>query len=193
MTLSPGSLRRARALLEESGRLLGGGPMIILDEIVELFALALDAAEARGREASVQVARERRDEWQRRIDAVRSTAMPTYAIGARDAADEIVDALLFAQQLAGLFVELDDDSQAKFFVEVARLMQGWGTHKRDMQLFCATAKNLRDAYEVIRAMTTIDIEKSRIEIVDVDDVEFDRIACNLFETVRKAHAAKGKS
>ena len=55
----------------------------------------------------------------------------------------MVDVPLTLEQLAGLFVELDDDSQAKFFVEVARLMQGWTPHERNMQAHYI-GRHLRD-------------------------------------------------
>ena len=54
-----------------------------------------------------------------------------------------VDVSMTVEQLAGLFVDLDDDSQAKFFVEVARLMQSWKPHERDMQLLYI-GRHLRD-------------------------------------------------
>jgi hypothetical protein len=46
-------------------------------------------------------------------------------------------------ELAGLFVELDDDSQAKFFVEVARLMSTWREHERYSQQY-AIGRHLSD-------------------------------------------------
>ena len=54
-----------------------------------------------------------------------------------------VDVPMTLDQLAGLFVELDDDSQAKFFVEVARLMGTWTPHERNMQEF-HIGRHLRD-------------------------------------------------
>ena len=54
-----------------------------------------------------------------------------------------VDVPMTLEQLAGLFVELDDDSQAKFFVEVARLMSTWTPHDRNMQEFYI-GRHLRD-------------------------------------------------
>lgn len=54
-----------------------------------------------------------------------------------------VDVPMTLEQLAGLFVELDDDSQAKFFVEVAKRMQTWTPHERDMQEFYI-GRHLRD-------------------------------------------------
>jgi hypothetical protein len=54
-----------------------------------------------------------------------------------------VDVPLTLDQLAGLFVELDDDSQAQFFVKVAALMQSWTPHERDMQAFYI-GRHLRD-------------------------------------------------
>jgi hypothetical protein len=54
-----------------------------------------------------------------------------------------VDVPMTLEQLAGLFVELDDDSQAKFFVEVARLMGTWTAHERNMQEFYI-GRHLRD-------------------------------------------------
>ena len=55
----------------------------------------------------------------------------------------MVDVPMTLEQLAGLFVELDDDSQAKFFVTVARLMQDWTPHERNMQAFYI-GRHLRD-------------------------------------------------
>lgn len=55
----------------------------------------------------------------------------------------MVDVPMTLEQLAGLFVELDDDSQAKFFVEVARLMGSWTPHERNMQEFYI-GRHLRD-------------------------------------------------
>jgi hypothetical protein len=54
-----------------------------------------------------------------------------------------VDVPLTLDQLAGLFVELDDDSQAQFFVKVAALMQSWTAHERNMQAFYI-GRHLRD-------------------------------------------------
>ncbi len=54
-----------------------------------------------------------------------------------------VDVPMTLEQLAGLFVELDDDSQARFFVEVARLMGAWTPHERNMQKFYI-GRHLRD-------------------------------------------------
>lgn len=71
-----------------------------------------------------------------------------------------VDVPLTLQQLAGLFVELDDDSQAKFFVEVASLMQSWTPHERNMQAFYI-GRHLRDC-----ACSTEDARKLMMDIVD---------------------------
>jgi len=46
-------------------------------------------------------------------------------------------------QLASMFAELDDDSQAQFFVKVATIMQTWTTYERDMQSFYI-GRHLRD-------------------------------------------------
>jgi len=54
-----------------------------------------------------------------------------------------VDVPLTLDQLAGLFVELDDDSQAQFFVKVAALMQTWTPHERNTQAFYI-GRHLRD-------------------------------------------------
>lgn len=54
-----------------------------------------------------------------------------------------LDVPLTLEQLAGLFADLDDDSQARFFVEVARLMQGWDPHSRNMQA-TYIGRHLRD-------------------------------------------------
>lgn len=54
-----------------------------------------------------------------------------------------VDVPLTLDQLAGLYVELDDDSQAQFFVKVAALMQSWTPHERNMQAF-HIGRHLRD-------------------------------------------------
>lgn len=54
-----------------------------------------------------------------------------------------VDVPMTIEQLAGLFVELDDDAQAKFFVEVARLMSTWTEYERYMQVDYI-GKHLRD-------------------------------------------------
>lgn len=43
-----------------------------------------------------------------------------------------VEVELSIEQGAAWFSELDDDSQAKFFVEVARIAEGW-THNSNMQ------------------------------------------------------------
>lgn len=45
--------------------------------------------------------------------------------------DELPDAAI--RPLAVDFCKLDDDQQAKFFVEVARIMDTWGLGKRDQQ------------------------------------------------------------
>ena len=55
----------------------------------------------------------------------------------------MVDVPLTVEQLAGLFSELDDDAQAKFFVEVARIMQSWTPYERDMQA-AYIGRHLRD-------------------------------------------------
>ena len=52
-----------------------------------------------------------------------------------------VEANLTIEQLAGLFADLDDDSQAKFFVEAARLFGS--QHVRDTQAFYI-GRHLRD-------------------------------------------------
>jgi hypothetical protein len=54
-----------------------------------------------------------------------------------------VDVPLTLDQLAGLFIELDDDSQTQFFVKVAALMQSWTPHERNMQAF-HIGRHLRD-------------------------------------------------
>ena len=54
-----------------------------------------------------------------------------------------VDVPMTLEQLAGLFVELDVAAQAKFFVEVARLMSTWTPHERNMQEFYI-GRHLRD-------------------------------------------------
>jgi hypothetical protein len=46
-----------------------------------------------------------------------------------------VDVPMTLENLASLFAELDDDSQARFFVEVDKIMQGWTPHERNMQAF----------------------------------------------------------
>ena len=53
----------------------------------------------------------------------------------------------------------------------------------------ATAKNLRDAYEVIRTLTRLNERKRNIEIVSLDDPDFDlgSVACDFYATIRKAH------
>lgn len=45
--------------------------------------------------------------------------------------DDLPDSAV--QPLAVEFCKLDDDQQAKFFVEVARIMDVWGPGKRDTQ------------------------------------------------------------
>lgn len=54
-----------------------------------------------------------------------------------------VDVPLTLDQLAGLFVELDDDSQAQFFVKVAAHMSTWTEHERNMQAHYI-GRHLRD-------------------------------------------------
>lgn len=53
----------------------------------------------------------------------------------------------------------------------------------------ATAKNMRDAYEVIRALTRIDPEIRHVEIMPLDDPDV-LFPEHFYETVRKAHDAK---
>jgi hypothetical protein len=54
-----------------------------------------------------------------------------------------VDVPMTVEQLAGLFAELDDDSQARFFVEVAKAMATWTLHERYMQAIYI-GRHLRD-------------------------------------------------
>lgn len=53
-----------------------------------------------------------------------------------------------------------------------------------------TAKNLRDAYAVIRMLTTIDVERRHVGLRDPEDEEFGEMTGDFFEIMRKAHAAK---
>lgn len=69
-----------------------------------------------------------------------------------------VDVPMTVEQLAGLFSELDDDAQARFFVEVARVMQSWSVLARYSQPF-DIGRHLRDctcsteeARDLIRAI-----------------------------------------
>lgn len=59
-----------------------------------------------------------------------------------------LDAPLTIEQLAGLFADLDDDSQAKFFVEAARLLGS--QHVRDCA--CSTEEAREFLTAIVEAM-----------------------------------------
>lgn len=44
-----------------------------------------------------------------------------------------IEASLTAEQLAALYCKMDDDAQARFYCECARLMREWGAGKASMQ------------------------------------------------------------
>jgi hypothetical protein len=76
-----------------------------------------------------------------------------------------VDVPLTLDQLAGLFIELDDDAQAQFFVKVAALMQSWTEHERNMQAHyigrhlrdcrCSTEEARELVTEIFRSMQPV--------------------------------------
>ena len=53
----------------------------------------------------------------------------------------------------------------------------------------ATAKNLRDAYAVLRWLTKIDVQKRRLYFLDTQNLDFGECEPDVFEVVRRAHHA----
>lgn len=72
-----------------------------------------------------------------------------------------VDVPMTVERLAALFVELDVAAQAKFFVEVARLMSTWTAYERGVQTFFV-GRHLRD-----RKCSTDDARNLLRNITDV--------------------------
>ncbi len=48
---------------------------------------------------------------------------------------------------------------------------------------------LRDAYDVIRMVTTINVDTRRIDLRDPEDHEFGDMVGDFYETVKRAHEA----
>ena len=81
-----------------------------------------------------------------------------------------LDVPLTIEQLAGLFADLDDDSQAKFFVEAARLLGS--QHVRNTQAFYI-GRHLRDcacSTEEAREFLTGIVESMRPKAKASDEV-----------------------